>query len=133
MSLFVDTCVWSLALRRDSPPEEPAVLRLGAALKKGEELYSTGIVLQELLQGFSGPKDMDTILERFASLPLLVPTREDHIEAARLRNQCRKSGLQLGTIDALIAQLCLRYDLELLTTDQDFVRLSRLAPLGLAR
>lgn len=25
MSLFVDTCVWSLALRRDRPPDVPEV------------------------------------------------------------------------------------------------------------
>jgi predicted nucleic acid-binding protein len=35
----------------------------------------------------------------------------------------------VGTIDALLARLCLRHDLELLTTDQDFVRIADRAPL----
>ena len=129
MSLFVDTCVWSQALRRDAPSTEPTVVRLSEALRRGEELYTTGIVLQELLQGFLGRKAQVAIVERFANLPLLIPTREDHIAAASLRNQCRRQGLQVGTIDVLIARLCLRYDLELLTTDQDFSRLARFAPL----
>ena len=36
MSLFVDTSVWSLALRRDSPPEGSEVRRLREALGGGE-------------------------------------------------------------------------------------------------
>ncbi len=51
MSLFVDTSVWSLALRRDAPQEGSEVRRLREALAGGETVYTTGLVLQELLQG----------------------------------------------------------------------------------
>jgi predicted nucleic acid-binding protein len=37
-----------------------------------------------------------------------------------LRNSCRRAGIQLGTIDALLAQLCIRHELTMLTTDGDF-------------
>jgi predicted nucleic acid-binding protein len=57
------------------------------------------------------------------------PDRQDHIEAADLRNRCRRAGLQLGTIDALLAQLCLHHDLTLLTTDNDFMRAAAHVPL----
>ena len=107
MTLFVDTSVWSLALRRDAPVDAPEVEALAAALRGGESLVTTGLVLQELLQGF-------------AALPLIVPDRRDHIEAAELRNTCRRKGLQLGTIDALFAQICRRHDLLMLTADRDF-------------
>ncbi len=120
MTLFVDTSVWSLALRRDMPPDDPAVARLGRALEAGEDMFSTGLVLQELLQGLSGPGDRSAILARFAGVPLLVPDRDDHVEAADLRNTCRRRGVQVGTIDAILARLCVRHDLEMLTTDRDF-------------
>ena len=120
MNLFVDTSVWSLALRRDHPPNVPAVDRLREALETGEAVFTTGLVLQELLQGFSGPKARDQIIERFAALPLLVPDREDHISAADIRSACRRGGVQVGTIDAVLAQLCSRHDLVMLTTDRDF-------------
>lgn len=123
MNLFVDTSVWSLAFRRDQVQSDPAVDRLRQAIGAGEALFSTGLVLQELLQGFSGPKARDAIIERFAALPLLVPDREDHIAAADIRNECRRAGVQIGTIDALLARLCIRHDLEMLTTDHDFDRL----------
>jgi predicted nucleic acid-binding protein len=51
---------------------------------------------------------------------VLAPDRQDHIDAAELRNKCRRHGVQIGTIDALLAQLCIRHNLTLLTTDNDF-------------
>jgi predicted nucleic acid-binding protein len=120
VNLFVDTSVWSLAFRRDQPASEPAVKRLHDALNGGEGVLSTGLVLQELLQGFSGPTARKALIERFAALPLLVPDRDDHVAAADIRNACRRAGVQVGTIDALLARLCSRHDLVMLTTDRDF-------------
>lgn len=120
MTLLVDTSVWSLALRRDAATAEPEVLQLKDALLGTDVVVTTGLVLQELLQGFSGPKSRAQIIERFAALPLLQPDREDHVAAAEIRNTCRKAGIQIGTIDALLAQLCVRHDLTLLSTDNDF-------------
>lgn len=120
MNLFVDTSVWSLALRRDGTSDQPIVRRLRDALDGGDGVFTTGLVLQELLQGFQGPKARDAIVDRFASLPLLIPDRTDHVEAAELRNACRRSGIQVGTIDVLLAQLCVRHDLVMLSTDRDF-------------
>ena len=128
MSLFVDTSVWSLALRRDRPPPVPEIDELRRALGEGS-VYSTGLVLQELLQGFPGPKARNEIVRYFSALPLLVPDRNDHVSAAELRNTCRRKGIQVGTIDALLAQLCVRYELPMLTTDKDFHHIAGQAPL----
>lgn len=132
MTLFVDTSVWSLHFRRDAIQEVPQVLLLRQALHGGRAITTTGIVLQELLQGFDGPNVAAAIIERFSHIPLLTPDRHDFIEAAALRNICRRSGVQTGTIDALIAQLCIRHELELLTTDEDFTFAARQVPLRLA-
>ena len=131
MTLFVDTCVWSLALRRDATVSAPQVAALRRALVEGAELITTGLVLQELLQGFAGPKSRAQLIEHFAALPIIAPDRSDHVNAAELRNRCRRSGVQLGTIDALLAQLCVHHDLQMLTTDDDFVRAARHVPLRL--
>jgi len=120
VSLFVDTSVWSLALRRDQASGAPEVHALRRALEGGDDVVTTGLILQELLQGFAGPRARKQIIEGFSALPLLVPDRRDHIEAADLRNRCRRAGVQVGTIDALLAQICIRHELTLLTTDRDF-------------
>lgn len=129
MSLLVDTSVWSLAFRRDEASSAPEVRALRLALESGETVVTTGVILQELLQGFAGPRAHADIVERFAALPLLAPDRQDHIDAAELRNRCRRAGVQIGTIDALLAQLCIRHQLTLLTTDNDFVQAALHCPL----
>ena len=131
MSLFVDTSVWSLLLRRDEPRDVRQVHALADALRSGERILSTGLILQELLQGFAAPKARQQIIERFAAFPLLNPDRQDHIAAAELRNRCRKRGVQASTIDLLIAQLCIRHELVLLTTDADFSHIAKHASLTL--
>ena len=125
MTLLVDTSVWSLALRRDVEATEPEVQELKDALFGADVVVTTGLVLQELLQGFSGAKAQTQIIERFAALPLLQPDRDDHIGAAALRNACRQAGVQIGTIDALLAQLAVRHDLTLLTSDKDFTHAAK--------
>jgi predicted nucleic acid-binding protein len=124
LSVFVDTSVWSLALRRDSPGGRE-VQELVRILDGGEPVFTTGLILQELLQGFAGPKARQQIISRFSAIPLIVPDRTDHIEAAELRNLCRRGGIQVGTIDALLAQLCIRHDLMMLAADQDFQGIAR--------
>ena len=120
--------MWSLALRRDAPPDVPEIDQLRQSLDTGS-VYCTGLILQELLQGFTKPKAHRQIIERFAALPLLVPDREDHVRAADLRNRCRRKGVQAGTIDALLAQLCVRYDLTMLSTDKDFRNMASVVSL----
>jgi hypothetical protein len=131
VKLFADSSVWSLALRRDVPAPTPEVGILGEALRRGQDVHTTGLVLQELLQGFAGPKARTQIIDRLLSLPLITPDVQDHIEAADLRNRCRRSGVQIETVDALLAQLCVRHDLIMLATDRDFAHVARLSTLKL--
>ena len=105
----------------DHKAEEPEVQALKEALAGGDVVITTGLVLQELLQGFAGARANKQIVERFSALALIQPDREDHIAAAALRNSCRRAGVQIGTVDAVIAQLCIRHEALLLSTDQDFV------------
>ena len=130
MNILVDTSVWSLALRRNSSADHPEVIRLKHALQ-GDTIFSTGLILQELLQGFNGPKAKKKIIEIFARLPLITPERKDHIEAADLKIKLRQKGVQTGTIDVLLAQLCIRHGLSLLSKDKDFVHIGRHTPLAL--
>ena len=114
-------------------PPRPEVRALRDALEGGDAILTTGLILQELLQGFAGPRARKDIIDRFAALPLLPPGRQDHIDAAELRNHCRRAGVQIGTIDAVLAQLCLRHGLTLLTTDNDFMLAAAHCPLRVWR
>lgn len=129
MTLLVDTSVWSLLLRREAPPDAPHALALREALESGERVATTGIILQELLQGGVPARTRRQIAERFSALEYIDATREDHIAAADLSNALRSAGVQVGTVDALIAQLAIGNDMTLLTTDRDFDRIAERVPL----
>lgn len=120
MALLVDTSVWSLAYRRDTPPDVPEVDVLRQALGSGDSVVATGMILLELLRGFVPAKAQAIILEAFDSLELIEPTRLDYVEAASVANTCRRAGVQIGSVDALLAQLTRAGDHTLLTTDHDF-------------
>ena len=119
MSLLVDTSVWSLALRRDAPPNVPEVRALRDALAGGNAVATTGVILQELLQGVVPQRARTQITDTFAALEYLTPSREDHIAAAGGPNTLRSVGVQVDTIDALIAHLAIVGERTLLTTDKD--------------
>ena len=63
VSLLVDTSVWSLALRRDAPPDVAEVRGLRDALAGGEIVATTGVILQELLQGVVPERARTQIIE----------------------------------------------------------------------
>jgi hypothetical protein len=74
VSLLVDTSVWSLVLRRGAPPDVPEVRALRDALAGGEIAATTGVILQELLQGVVTERARTQIIEMFAALEYLTPS-----------------------------------------------------------
>jgi predicted nucleic acid-binding protein len=131
--LFPDTSAWSLIFRRDTPFPCQEAQALHRAIDNRDRIATTGVVLQEILQGFVGPKSRQSIIERFLVLPFVFPDRADHIEAAGLRNVCRQRGIQVETIDALLAQLCIRHGMTMLTADSDFEHIAKHSELDLWR
>jgi len=127
MTLLVDTSVWSLAYRRDTPPDVQEVHALREALTTGVRVVCTGIILLELLRGF--PRSPQVIRDQVGALPMIEATLDEYVEAASLSNSCRAACVQLTSVDALIAALCVAHELTLLTTDQDFRHASDVIPL----
>lgn len=111
----------------------PEVAALRSALLGGEEIAITGMILLELLRGFVAPAARQRIMTDLGHVQLLEPTREDYIAAAELATTCRGSGVQVGSVDALIAHLAITRDLTLLATDADFTYAARVIPLRLWR
>ncbi len=118
-----------ITIRRDAPRRSAEVELLAEQLEAGGSVFTTRLVLQESLQGFAGPNARNLILQRFAALPFLVPDRGDYVKAAALRNTCRRKGVQIRTIDALLSQLCIHHIQVMLTTDRDVARVARHSPL----
>jgi predicted nucleic acid-binding protein len=133
MLLLADSSAWSLAMRSDEAERDPIGSTLLAGLRGHHSIVVTGLVLQEVLQGLEGARARPDIISYFRYLTSASPTFDDHIAAADLRNHCRTRGVQVHTVDAVLAALCIRRDLTLLSADQDFTHIARLTPLRVWR
>ncbi|MBS3909059.1 MAG: PIN domain-containing protein [Actinobacteria bacterium] len=131
MRVLVDTSVWSLALRRKHDVESQAVKLLTEYIESGEQVFVIGIILQEILSGVTSIKLFNQLIDHLAAFPIIDLYENDFIEAARLRNTCKKQGIQIGTIDALIAAVCIKHDLPLLSLDEAFKAIANFLPLQL--
>jgi len=94
-------------------------------------LQPCAAILLKIVSPFLASKDRRRIIETFSSLPLIIPEKRDHVDAADLRVKLRQKGIQAGRIDVLLVQLCLRHGLSLLSMDKDFVHMGELVPLSL--
>jgi predicted nucleic acid-binding protein len=131
MNVIVDTSVWSLFLRRKTRDiEEESVGKL-VGLLKNDTIYLIGVILEEILDGIRSEKQMDTLIKYFRPFPLIGCIREDFTRAAKYKNLCRKHGMNAGTIDFLIAAVCVNHHMPLLTADHDFEHISRYCPVRL--
>ena len=126
--MIVDTSVWIDFL--NGHPSRQAEL-LAQAIAEGDAIHLPGLVLTEILLGLKNDaqaRRVESLLDAFDWVE--GPTRQDHVEAARLYRQCRAKGITVrSTIDCLIAQLCIRDNLPLLAKDRDFTEMARVVPL----
>ena len=129
--MIVDTSVWIDLLNCRSTPQ---ATQLARALEDDEPVLVPGLVLTEVLQGLSNEASATRVAElmsAFPSPPELEPV--DYRRAAALYRACRTRGTTLrSTIDCIIAQTCLKFDLPILARDRDYEAIALIAPLKIA-
>jgi hypothetical protein len=132
--ILLDTSVLSAVLRRRRKGEREAALaaRVATLLAGERQVAVPGIVLQELLSGISERAQHARVLAGVReSFPVVLATEGDHLKAADLVSLAAGRGTALSTPDALIAAQALNRRASLLTSDEDFQRLTGLGALKL--
>ena len=124
--VLVDTNVWIDFFRGErASTEGQQVADVLDTLLVHDGVLTCGIVETELYQGVRD--DERVILEaQLDALDFLETTREDYRAAGNVLKALRKRGITIPTPDALIASLCLRYDLTLLERDGHFAEIESL-------
>lgn len=79
----------------------------------------------ELLWGVR-PHERKHLSKLLDALEYIETTREDYFAAGQLLCALREKGVTIPSTDGLIAVLCLRHSLNLLTTDSHFQQISGL-------
>jgi len=118
VKVLVDTCIWSVVLRRHEPDRE-ATARLGELIAEGRVLL-IGPIRQEVLSGVPVRKQFRALRDRLAAFEDM-PLHERHYEtAAEYHNRCRAHGVQGSHTDFLICAVCTLEGVALYTADTDF-------------
>jgi hypothetical protein len=115
---------------RGEPSREREILRV--CLDQREYIATSGIVVQEVLQGIRDNNQYRETFRFLALLPCIDLQFPDHVEAANIYRQLRKRGFTIRSpIDCLIAALAMRCGFLLLHKDRGYPTIARFYPLKL--
>ena len=134
MNVFVDTSVWSLALRRNpkhlNPKEALIVRELGELIKEGR-VQLIGLIRQELLSGIKDSGQFEKLKHILRAFPDERLETSDYESAAESSNACRARGIGVSLADVLICAAAIRRNSLVFSTDPDFGHYSQVLPLKL--
>lgn len=121
MKVLVDTCAWSLLLRRKNKAamndeEQLMLASLTEAIRDGQVVI-IGPIREEVLSGIRETAQFEKLRNALEPFPDEELTTSHYEEAARLFNLCRGSGVECGATDVLICAAAVRMHWAILTTD----------------
>jgi hypothetical protein len=120
MNVVVDTSVWSLALRRNTPNDATSIVNILRDLIADGRVVLLGVIRQEVLSGIRYSEQFIRLRDYLRAFPDLELTTEDYELAAEFFNTCRSNGVQGSNTDFLLCAVAHRRGYSIFTTDKDF-------------
>lgn len=130
MKVLVDTCAWSMALRRSEPPGGREVSELKELIKE-LRVQLIGPVRQEVLSGIKNNARFMRLRDRLRPFPDIELPTDDFESTAQFYDACRSEGIQGSNTDSLICAVAVRRRIPIFTTDVDFALFQRCLPIRL--
>jgi len=130
MKVIVDTCIWSLALRRDHDINDPLVIELKELIKE-VRIQMMGPIRQEILSGLKSKRQFEELKEYLTAFPDLYLQSLDFELAAEFFNTNRQKGIQGSNTDFLICAVSYKYQMPIFTIDDDFKLYMTNVPIAL--
>ncbi len=130
MKIIIDTCIWSLALRRDRIESNPYIEELRNLIEE-IRVQLIGPIRQELLSGIKSKKQFNTLKLHLAAFEDVELEATDYELAAEYFNAAKTKGIQGSNIDFLICAISSRRKMPILTTDKDFSNFQSAFPVNL--
>jgi predicted nucleic acid-binding protein len=134
LKVLVDTCIWSLALRRRGPKtavsstDQTNIAELGNLIKD-VRVQLIGPIRQEILSGIKSNKQFGILRAYLRSFPDYYIQREDYEQAADFFNTCRNRGISGSNTDFLICAIAFNNNWPIFTVDEDFSHFSKVVPV----
>lgn len=130
MNLLVDTSIWSLVLRRGVSRDHIVTKDLSELIRE-LRVQIIGPIRQELLSGIKSKNQFEELRLYLSAFPDLILEAADFERAAEFFNICRRNGIQGSNTDFLICSVAHRRDLEIFTSDNDFLDFQQHLPIKL--
>ena len=130
MKVIIDTCIWSLALRRKKNNPNGHVKELGELIKE-VRVQLIGPVRQEILSGVKSKEQFEALQRHLAAFIDLPLSTGDYELAAEYYNMTREKGIQGSNTDFLLCAVSARQGMPIFTTDQDFFHFQKIIPIKL--
>jgi hypothetical protein len=131
MNVVVDTSVWSLALRRNTPNDAIVIVNTLRDLITDGRVVLLGATRQEVLSGIRYTEQFVRLRDYLRAFPDIALTNEDYELAAEFFNTCRSNGVQGSNTDFLICAVAHHRSYNILTTDKDFDNFRLYIPVAL--
>jgi len=128
--VLVDTCIWSLALRGNTPRETSTAEQLTQLIDENQ-VKIIGAIRQELLSGYADKSSYEKLRQKLKYFPNEPLLDSDYEAAAEYSNFCRAKGVQGSHTDFLICAVSIRKKFKIYTTDKDFKRYAKHLPVVL--
>jgi predicted nucleic acid-binding protein len=128
--VLVDTCIWSLALRGNTPRETSTAEQLTQLIDENQ-VKIIGAIRQELLSGYADKSSYEKLRQKLKYFPNEPLLDSDYEAAAEYSNFCRAKGVQGSHTDFLICAVSIRKKFKIYTTDKDFKHYAKHLPVVL--
>ena len=125
---LIDTSVWIAYLRQQT---NATTQYFSEIINRKYPYGITSVIYQEILQGAASNHDFEQLTTYFSTQRFYHPKDAilSYQTAAEIYFKCQRKGVTLrSTIDCLIAQIAIEYELILLHNDKDYDRISKIIP-----
>ncbi len=130
MKIIVDTCIWSLALRRDESKLSCLVDELSELISE-VRVQLIGPIRQELLSGIKSKTQFIKLKKHLSAFPDLPLHSRDFELAAEFFNLAKSKGIQGSNADFIICSLAYSHKMSIFTADKDFGSYASVLPIKL--
>ena len=131
MKVLVDTCIWSLALRRKKQPTSNIEVVEFQELIEEVRVQMIGPIRQEILSGVKSQQQFSKLKKILFAFPDLPLVSEDFELAADYFNTLRSKGIQGSNTDFLICAVSTRNNMPIFSNDNDFNDYKKHIPITL--
>jgi hypothetical protein len=131
MKVLVDTCIWSLALRRNKQPDPNVEVIEFQELIEEVRVQLIGPIRQEILSGVKRKQQFSKLKKILSAFPDLPLASEDFELAAEYFNTLRSKGIQGSNTDFLICSVSTRNNMPIFSNDNDFNHYKKHIPITL--